>query len=112
MNKISSFFRLARFDKPIGILLLLWPTMSALWLASNGSPDANIMVIFIIGLLCDERELIVFALDQYVRQDRHGLASFDDPDDGLKGREHVSSLNGELHGFRSPGGNRLAVLMA
>ena len=51
MNKITSFFRLARFDKPIGILLLLWPTMSALWLASNGFPDANILVAFIIGVV-------------------------------------------------------------
>jgi 4-hydroxybenzoate polyprenyltransferase len=51
MNKITSFFRLARFDKPIGILLLLWPTMSALWLASNGFPDNNILVVFIIGVV-------------------------------------------------------------
>ena len=51
MNKIISFFRLARLDKPIGILLLLWPTMSALWLASNGFPDANILVAFIFGVV-------------------------------------------------------------
>ncbi len=51
MNKISSFFRLARFDKPIGILLLLWPTMSALWLASNGFPDVDILLVFIVGVV-------------------------------------------------------------
>ena len=50
MNKIISFSRLARFDKPIGILLLLWPTLSALWLASNGFPNTNILVVFIVGV--------------------------------------------------------------
>ena len=51
MNKTSSFFRLARFDKPIGILLLLWPTMSALWLGSNGFPDVDILFVFIVGVV-------------------------------------------------------------
>ena len=50
MNKIISFSRLARFDKPIGILLLLWPTLSALWLASNGFPNTYILVVFIVGV--------------------------------------------------------------
>jgi len=50
MNKILCFSRLARFDKPIGILLLLWPTLSALWLASNGFPNTNILVVFIVGV--------------------------------------------------------------
>jgi len=51
VNKISSFYRLARFDKPIGILLLLWPTMSALWLGSNGFPDVDILLVFIVGVV-------------------------------------------------------------
>lgn len=40
-----------RLDKPIGIFLLLWPTLWALWLASNGRPDFNIVCIFIVGVV-------------------------------------------------------------
>ena len=76
MNKITSFFRLARFDKPIGILLLLWPTMSALWLASNGFPDANILIIFIIGVVvmrsagCVINDLTDTEIDKHVERTR------------------------------------------
>ena len=76
MNKITSFFRLARFDKPIGILLLLWPTMSALWLASNGFPDVNILMIFIIGVVvmrsagCVINDLADTEIDKHVERTR------------------------------------------
>jgi len=49
MNRLRLYFRLIRLDKPIGILLLLWPTLNALWLASNGQPNWVIVVIFILG---------------------------------------------------------------
>lgn len=40
-----------RLDKPIGTLLLLWPTLWALWLAGNGKPNKNIVIIFILGVI-------------------------------------------------------------
>jgi 4-hydroxybenzoate polyprenyltransferase len=40
-----------RLDKPIGILLLLWPTLWGLWLAAGGFPDLNILVIFLLGTI-------------------------------------------------------------
>ncbi len=49
MNRLSLYFRLVRLDKPIGILLLLWPTLIALWIASNGPPDWRILLIFTLG---------------------------------------------------------------
>lgn len=49
MHKLNAYFRLMRLDKPIGILLLLWPTLWALWLASNGWPDNRLLFIFIVG---------------------------------------------------------------
>jgi 4-hydroxybenzoate polyprenyltransferase len=49
MNKLALYFRLIRADKPIGILLLLWPTLWALWMASGGRPDPSILVIFVLG---------------------------------------------------------------
>jgi 4-hydroxybenzoate polyprenyltransferase len=49
MNKLALYFRLIRADKPIGILLLLWPTLIALWMASGGKPAPLLVVIFVVG---------------------------------------------------------------
>jgi len=49
MNRLALYARLIRIDKPIGILLLLWPTLAALWLASDGKPDWMLVTIFTIG---------------------------------------------------------------
>ena len=49
MNKLALYFRLVRADKPIGILLLLWPTLWALWMASSGVPDLGVLAIFVLG---------------------------------------------------------------
>lgn len=49
MDRIALYVKLTRLDKPIGILLLLWPTLGALWLASNGRPDWQLMAIFTVG---------------------------------------------------------------
>lgn len=43
------YWRLARLDRPIGILLLLWPTLWGLWIASNGLPSFHLLVVFIGG---------------------------------------------------------------
>lgn len=48
-KKLDAYERLMRLDKPIGILLLLWPTLWALWLASRGIPDWITLLIFITG---------------------------------------------------------------
>ncbi len=48
-NRLSAYTRLIRLDKPIGILLLLWPTLWGLWLAADGMPDPIVLVIFVLG---------------------------------------------------------------
>ena len=48
-KKLDAYERLMRLDKPIGILLLLWPTLWALWIASRGIPDWITLLIFITG---------------------------------------------------------------
>ena len=48
-KKLDAYERLMRLDKPIGILLLLWPTLWALWLASRGIPDWIVLLIFVTG---------------------------------------------------------------
>ena len=49
MNKLALYFRLIRLDKPIGTVLLLWPTLCALWLAQQGVPNWRLLLIFILG---------------------------------------------------------------
>ena len=49
--KLALYYRLVRLDKPIGAVLLLWPTLCALWLASNGVPDWQLLAIFSAGTL-------------------------------------------------------------
>ena len=48
-ERFISYGYLIRLDKPIGTLLLLWPTLWALWLASGGTPDLSILFIFTLG---------------------------------------------------------------
>ena len=49
LDRFVSYGYLIRLDKPIGTLLLLWPTLWALWLASGGFPDLKIVFIFVAG---------------------------------------------------------------
>lgn len=48
-DRLDVYIRLMRADKPIGTLLLLWPTYWALWLASDGIPDWTVLAAFTIG---------------------------------------------------------------
>jgi 4-hydroxybenzoate polyprenyltransferase len=43
------YARLMRLDKPVGILLLLWPNLAALWVAAGGMPEPRLLVVFCIG---------------------------------------------------------------
>ena len=47
--RLTLYFQLVRLNKPIGILLLLWPTLWGLWIASHGMPDVRILLVFIAG---------------------------------------------------------------
>lgn len=47
----NPYFRLMRFDRPIGTLLLLWPALWALWLAAGGLPSVKNLVIFLLGVV-------------------------------------------------------------
>ena len=47
--RLDAYERLMRLDKPIGILLLLWPTLWALWISSSGRPDWLIVWVFVLG---------------------------------------------------------------
>ena len=51
MTKINAYFKLMRFDKPIGIFLLLWPTLWPLWLVNKGVPGFKMLLIFVLGVV-------------------------------------------------------------
>lgn len=50
-EKIKSYLQLMRFHKPIGTLLLLWPTLWALWISAHGFPSTKNLVIFVLGVI-------------------------------------------------------------
>jgi len=50
-KKAVLYIQLVRLDKPIGTLLLLWPTLIALWIAARGWPDQIVLAVFIIGVI-------------------------------------------------------------
>ncbi|MDL4915500.1 MAG: 4-hydroxybenzoate octaprenyltransferase [Enterobacterales bacterium endosymbiont of Blomia tropicalis] len=51
INKLQVYSRLMRIDKPIGTLLLMWPTLWALWLADMAVPPLSVLVVFVLGVI-------------------------------------------------------------
>ena len=47
--QLNAYAKLMRIDKPIGFLLLLWPTMTSLWMAADGRPRLDLIIIFTLG---------------------------------------------------------------
>lgn len=50
-ERLQAYYYLCRFDKPIGTELVFWPTMWALWIASDGHPDLKTLVVMALGVL-------------------------------------------------------------
>ncbi len=48
-EKFDLYIKLTRLDKPIGILLLLWPTLWAVWLSAAGRPELAVVIVFVLG---------------------------------------------------------------
>jgi 4-hydroxybenzoate polyprenyltransferase len=78
-DRIVAYAYLIRLDKPIGTLLLLWPTLWALWLASGGFPEWHLLTIFILGTFL--MRSAGCAVNDYADQnfDRHVLRTKDRP---------------------------------
>ena len=77
MNQLINFIELTRMNKPIGIFLLLWPTLIALWVAQQGIPDIRILSIFILGTIvmrsagCIANDLADRNIDGYVERTKN-----------------------------------------
>lgn len=78
-DRIVAYAYLIRLDKPIGTLLLLWPTLWALWLASGGLPQWQLLIIFTLGTFL--MRSAGCAINDYADQDfdRHVLRTKDRP---------------------------------
>jgi len=50
-DRLYQYYLLTRLNKPIGIYLLLWPTLWALWIASEGKPDLLVTFVFVTGVI-------------------------------------------------------------
>ncbi|MBT8127937.1 MAG: 4-hydroxybenzoate octaprenyltransferase [Gammaproteobacteria bacterium] len=51
MQRLEQYALLVRLHRPIGILLLLWPTLISLWVAAQGWPDARVLIVFVTGVV-------------------------------------------------------------
>jgi 4-hydroxybenzoate polyprenyltransferase len=51
IDRIRQYWLLARFDRPIGILILLWPALWALWVAGDGRPDLPVLIVICLGVV-------------------------------------------------------------
>ncbi|MGH8199000.1 MAG: 4-hydroxybenzoate octaprenyltransferase [Steroidobacteraceae bacterium] len=50
-RRLEEYGRLARFDRPIGTWLLLWPALWALWIAGGGRPQQKVLIVFVLGVV-------------------------------------------------------------
>ncbi len=48
-DRLKQYFLLTRLDRPIGVFLLLWPALWALWIAGDGRPDPFVVLVFVVG---------------------------------------------------------------
>ena len=75
-RRVEEYVRLMRLDRPIGIWLLLWPTLWALWVAGNGRPDPKVLLVFVLGVAvmrsagCIINDFADRNVDPYVRRTR------------------------------------------
>ena len=76
VSQLRNYGKLMRIEKPIGVYLLLWPTLWALWLAGEGHPDQGLFVVFVLGVFimrsagCVLNDWVDRKIDPYVERTR------------------------------------------
>ena len=76
-DKFKQYLILIRLNKPIGIFLLLWPTLWGLWIASEGFPNTNILIVFLFGVFlmrsagCILNDIIDKDFDKFVARTKN-----------------------------------------
>jgi 4-hydroxybenzoate polyprenyltransferase len=75
-RRIEEYSQLARFNKPIGTWLLLWPALWALWVAGEGTPNQKVLIVFVLGVVvmraagCVINDFADRDIDPHVRRTR------------------------------------------
>jgi 4-hydroxybenzoate polyprenyltransferase len=75
-RRFEEYVKLMRLDRPIGIWLLMWPALWALWIAGDGKPSPKILVVFVLGTVvmrsagCVINDFVDRNVDPYVRRTR------------------------------------------
>jgi len=76
-DRLFLYVRLARLDRPIGWLLLMWPTLWAVWIAGGGQPQVQVVVVFVTGVIvmraagCVINDYFDRAFDPHVQRTRN-----------------------------------------
>lgn len=76
-EQMRNYGKLMRIDKPVGIWLLLWPALWALWIAGEGHPDPGLFVVFVVGVFvmrsagCVLNDFADRKIDPYVERTRN-----------------------------------------
>jgi len=76
VTQLKNYVQLMRLDKPIGVWLLLWPTLWALWIAGEGRPDGGVFLVFMLGVIvmrsagCVLNDFADRNIDPYVERTR------------------------------------------
>ncbi len=102
-QRLDAYERLMRLDKPIGTLLLLWPTMWAVWIAAEGAPSAFVVWIFALGTLLMRSAGVV--MNDYA--DRH----FDPHVERTKNRPLASGIVSEREALLLASGLTLCAFL-
>src|SRR5690606_40996102 len=74
--KARAYLQLTRLNRPIGIWLLLWPVLWALWISSDGEPNQQVFVVFVLGVVltrsagCAMNDFADRNLDGHVKRTR------------------------------------------
>jgi 4-hydroxybenzoate polyprenyltransferase len=102
-QRLDAYERLMRLDKPIGTLLLLWPTMWAVWIAAEGAPSLFIVWIFALGTLLMRSAGVV--MNDYA--DRH----FDAHVERTKNRPLAAGIVSEREALLLAGGVTLCAFL-
>jgi 4-hydroxybenzoate polyprenyltransferase len=75
-RRIEEYWELARFNRPVGTWLLLWPALWALWIAGEGHPNQRVLIVFVLGVIvmraagCVINDFADRDIDPHVRRTR------------------------------------------
>jgi 4-hydroxybenzoate polyprenyltransferase len=81
VSRLALYAQLTRLDKPIGTLLLVWPTLTALWIAADGRPSLLLVVIFVLGTFlmrsagCAVNDVVDRDYDAHVKRTAHRVVA-------------------------------------